>query len=59
VITLPKASKDPKFNQNLRSISFLSMTGKLFDKAVLKTVQRHVAEKNLLHVSQFGFRAHH
>jgi hypothetical protein len=33
---LPKPGKDLKFPQNLYSISLLSMTGKLFDKIVLK-----------------------
>jgi hypothetical protein len=36
VITLPKPSKDLKFPQNLRSISLLSPTGKLFEKVILK-----------------------
>jgi len=33
--------------------------GKLFEKAILKTVQRYAEEKKLLHKSHFGFHAHH
>jgi hypothetical protein len=41
VITLPKPSKDPKFPQNLHPISLLSTTGELFEKIILKIVQKH------------------
>jgi hypothetical protein len=56
---LPKLSKDRRFPQYLHSISLLSTTGKLFDKAILKIVQRHIEEKGLLNASQFDFRVHH
>jgi hypothetical protein len=59
VITLPKHGKNPNFPQNLRPISLLSSTGKLFQKVVLKIVRRYVVEKSLLNASQFGFRARH
>jgi hypothetical protein len=58
VLTLPKPGKDPKFPQNLRPISLLSTTGKLFEKVILKTVQRNI-EEGLLNASQFGFRSRH
>jgi hypothetical protein len=35
----------------------LSTTGKLFEKAILKIVQKHIEEWGLLNASQFGFRA--
>jgi hypothetical protein len=54
-MTLPKLSKDPKCPQNLRAISLLSTTGKLFKKVILKIVQRHIEEVGLLNASQFGF----
>jgi hypothetical protein len=57
VITLPKSGKDPKLPQNLRPISLPPTTGKLFEKVILKIVQRHVEERGLLNTSQFGFRA--
>jgi hypothetical protein len=59
VITLPKSGKDPKFPQNLRPISLLSTTGKLFEKVILKIYQRHIDERDPLNASQFGFRARH
>jgi hypothetical protein len=59
IITLPKPGKDPKFPQNLRPISLLSNTAKLFQKLILRTIQKHVEERNLLNASQFGFRADH
>jgi hypothetical protein len=58
-ITLPKSSKAPEFPQNLRPISFLFTTGKLFEKVILKIVQRHIEESDLLKENQFSFRARH
>jgi hypothetical protein len=58
-ITLPKSGKDHKFPQNLRRISLLSTKEKLFEKVILKTVQRHIEERGLLNANQFGFRARH
>jgi hypothetical protein len=34
VVALPKPGKDPKFSQNLRPISLLSSTGKVFGKVI-------------------------
>jgi hypothetical protein len=59
VITLPKPGKDPKFPQHLRPISLLSATAKLFEKVILKIVQRHIKGKGLINAIQFGFRARH
>jgi hypothetical protein len=59
VITLPKPGKNPTLPQNVRSISLLPTTGKLFEKVILKIVQRHIEEKGSLNASQFGFRARH
>jgi hypothetical protein len=47
-ITLPKPGKDPKFPQKLRPISLLSTTGKLFEKVILKIVQRHMKKEAFL-----------
>jgi hypothetical protein len=58
-ITLPKPGKDSKFPQNLRPISLLSTTGKLFEKVIIQIVQRHTGKKGLLNAGQFGFRALH
>jgi retron-type reverse transcriptase len=59
IITLPKAGKDTKFPQNLRPISLLTTTGKLFEKVIQKIIQKHIDANNLLNANQFGFRASH
>jgi hypothetical protein len=59
VITLPKPGNYPKFPQNLRPISLLSTTGKLFEKVILKLLQKHIEERGLLNASQIGFRVRH
>jgi hypothetical protein len=59
VIALPKPGKDPKFPQNSCPISLLSTTGKLFEKVILKIVQRHIENRKLVNPNQFEFRAHH
>jgi hypothetical protein len=58
-MALPKPGKNSKFPENLRPISLLSTTGKLFQKLILKTIHGHIAERNLLNASQFRFRARH
>jgi hypothetical protein len=50
---------DPNFPQNLRPISLLPTTGKLFAKVILEFLKNHIDEKGLLNASQFGFRARH
>jgi hypothetical protein len=59
VVALPKPGKDPKFPQNLRPISLLSSTGKVFEQVNLEIAKRHIKKRNLLNTSQFGFRARH
>jgi hypothetical protein len=59
ITTLPKPGKDPKFRPNLRPISVLPTTGKLFKKIIPEIVQRHIEDKGWLNASQFGFLAHH
>ncbi|PNF15438.1 hypothetical protein B7P43_G18173, partial [Cryptotermes secundus] len=59
VITLLKPGKDPKFSQNVRPISLLSTSGKLFEKVIFKFLRKHTEERVLLNASQFGFRARH
>jgi hypothetical protein len=59
VITLPKPGKNPKFPRNLRPISLLSTTDKLFEEVVLKIIQRHIEERGLHNACQFGFLARH
>jgi hypothetical protein len=59
IITLPKAGKYPKFPQNLRPISLLHTTGKLFVKVIQKLIQKHIEANNLINANQFGFGASH
>jgi hypothetical protein len=40
-----KPSKEPKFPQNLRPISLLSTTGKLFEKVIIKILQKNIEER--------------
>jgi hypothetical protein len=46
-------------NRPLRPIGLLPTTGKLFEKIILKFVQKDIEERGMLNESQFGFRAHH
>jgi hypothetical protein len=59
MISLPKPGKDPTFPRNLRLISLLPATSKLFEKVILNIAQRHIGERGLLNANQFGFRASH
>jgi hypothetical protein len=59
VTALPKPGKDPKPPQNLRPISLLPTTGKLFEKVILRIIRRHIEGNNLLNPCQFGFPARH
>jgi hypothetical protein len=59
VITLLKPSKNPKFPQNLCMFCLLSTTGKLFEKIILKILQRYIEERGLHNAGQFGFCAQH
>jgi hypothetical protein len=43
----------------VRPVSLLSTIGKLFEKVILKIVQRHIQEGGLLNTSQFCFSVRH
>jgi hypothetical protein len=55
VANLPKTSKDPKFPKKIRPISLLSTTGKLFDNLVLRSIQEHTGERNVLNAGSLVF----
>jgi hypothetical protein len=59
VVNPPKTEKYSKFLQNLRSISFLFSTGKVFEKLILRTIQKDFGGTNLLKANQFLFGAGH
>jgi hypothetical protein len=59
VVALPKPGKNSKFPQNLRPISLLASTGKVFEKVILEIAKRHIEERNFLNASQFDFSARH
>jgi len=59
VIALSKPGNDPKIPQNLRPTSLLPTMGKLFEKVILRIIQRHMEENNTLNLCQFGFQACH
>jgi hypothetical protein len=46
VVALPKPGKHLKYPQNLRPISLLPSTGKVFEKVILDIVKRHVSYLN-------------
>jgi hypothetical protein len=46
IITLPKIGKYHKFPQNLHPIGLLSIMGKIFEKLILRTIQKHTDERN-------------
>jgi hypothetical protein len=57
IITLPISDNDPKFPQNLRPISLLPTGAKFYEKLILRTMQKHTDERNILNASESGFRA--
>jgi len=59
VTALPKPDKDPKLSPYVRPISLSLTTGKLFEKVILRIIQRHIEGNNILNPCQFGFRARH
>jgi hypothetical protein len=48
----------PNCPQILSPISLLFTTEKLFEKLILRTIQRDIQNRNLLDGSQFGFQVH-
>lgn len=59
VIAIPKPNKDHSIPSNYRPISLLSATSKILEKIILLRINTHIEDKNILPVTQFGFRQHH
>ena len=56
---IPKPGKDHKFAENLRPISLLSSTSKVFERLVQRRLMDHLQRFDILVPEQFGFRAGH
>jgi hypothetical protein len=48
-----------RYRNPVRPISLRYTTGKIFQKVILRTIQRHIEKWGLLNASQFGFGALH
>jgi hypothetical protein len=48
-----------QYPQHFRPVRIVSINGKLFEKLILRTIQKRTEERNLLNASQFGFQADH
>jgi hypothetical protein len=59
VISIPKPGKDPSNPSNYRPISLLSCISKVFERIILKRLNRFVSTQNVLPNHQFGIRAAH
>lgn len=59
VIAIPKPNKDHTSSKNYRPISLLSSLSKIFEKVLLKRLNHHIAENNIIPNTQFGFRSEH
>ena len=59
VIVIPKPGKDASRADNLRPISLLSATSKVFERLVQRRVRDHLQRLDVLIPEQFGFRESH
>jgi hypothetical protein len=55
VVAIPKPNKDATNPNNYRPISLLSAVGKLFERIILKRLNDHTAQNNIVPLEQFGF----
>ncbi|GFX42375.1 probable RNA-directed DNA polymerase from transposon X-element [Trichonephila clavipes] len=57
ITVIPKAGKDDKFPDNYRPISLISSLGKIFEKVLLKHINRYCDENKIIPDFQHGFRS--
>ncbi|GFV64064.1 RNA-directed DNA polymerase from mobile element jockey [Trichonephila clavipes] len=56
IMVIPKPGKDTRFAENYRPISLISSLGKIFEKILLKHINSHCEENNIIPDFQHGFR---
>ncbi|GBM83650.1 putative RNA-directed DNA polymerase from transposon X-element [Araneus ventricosus] len=59
VLIFPKPHQDPKLICSYRPISLSRKIGKLYEKILLKRINEHCNNKNIIPNEQFGFRERH
>ena len=59
VIVIPKQGKDASRPDNLRPISLLSATSKVYERLVQRRVREHLINFDVLVPEQIGFRVGH
>lgn len=59
VIVIPKPGKPPMEVTSYRPISLLPIMSKIFEKLLLKRLDRIIKQRNLIPTHQFGFRNKH
>ncbi|PSN42154.1 RNA-directed DNA polymerase from mobile element jockey [Blattella germanica] len=59
IITIPKTGQNPRFPQNRRPISLLSILSKIYERLLLKEVKDHITTHRIIPLTQFGFTPDH
>ncbi|GFU68211.1 RNA-directed DNA polymerase from mobile element jockey [Trichonephila clavipes] len=53
---IPKPGKDQKFPLNFRPISLISSIGKIYEKILLKRIEKYTLDNSIIPDIQHGFR---
>lgn len=59
IIPIKKPDKDPSHPLNYRPISLLSILSKILETTILKRVNQHLTQNNIIIPEQFGFKPKH